>query len=262
MERRKKMDKDQIMLNGLISKGAMVKELNLTDDELAKINKFTLSPLTADDVYVFKVAICDNDIDRHFERFADKAIDEMAELFIGKPLIKDHERKADHQVGRIYDTEVITSDSLKTSDGEPLIQLVAHCYVLNNDSNDKLVSEIKGGIKKEVSVGLRVNKAVCNICGTDNTKNYCDHWWGRDYEGKTCVFTLDDPVDAFEVSFVAVPAQAKAGTFKAHGIDTKDIANKPDYDSKNEDTLAQEIALQFKALDAFIYIQNEKNKEV
>lgn len=51
----------------------------------------------------------------------------------------------------------------------------------------------------------------CSICGKEN----CEHHGGERYDGKLCFFTLLDPVDAYEWSFVAVPAQRKAGVIKS-----------------------------------------------
>ena len=52
-------------------------------------------------------------------------------------------------------------------------------------------------------------------------KNYCSHYWGKEYETvngkKICYFTLDGAKEAYEVSFVAVPAQPRAGTTKNYG---------------------------------------------
>lgn len=252
-------DKDEILQHGLIAKGASVKSLTLSDVELEKINKHTLSPLKAEDVYVFKVAICDNEVDRQYEQFSDNAIKQMADLFIGKPLIKDHDRKADNQIGRIYDTEVNVSTDTFKEDGSAYITLVAHCYVLDTDTNKDLIAEIKGGIKKEVSVNLRVAKSVCNICGTDNAQRYCDHWWGRTYEGVKCFFTLDEPVDAFEVSFVAVPAQAKAGTLKEQSFKEKEMPAKTE--STETDSAEDALSLKLKSIDAFLFINNQKGKK-
>ena len=39
-----------------------------------------------------------------------------------------------------------------------------------------------------------------------------------DYDGKTCHFVLSDPQDAYEWSFVAVPAQRDAGVIKGMGF--------------------------------------------
>ena len=83
--------------------------------------------------------------------------------------------------------------------------------MLRSEKNSDLIEEIEAGIKKEVSIGCSVGRSVCSICGQSN----CGHQGGRRYDGKLCYFTLEDPVDAYEWSFVAVPAQRKAGVIKA-----------------------------------------------
>jgi hypothetical protein len=122
-------------------------------------------------------------------------------------------------VARIYATELVQgSKTLKS--GEIYTQLVAHCYMVRTASNADLIAEIKGGIKKEGSVGCSVTGSICSICGTDNTKSYCPHWPGRSYakEGgaQTCTFTLNGARDAYEFSLVAVPAQRAAGVSKSY----------------------------------------------
>ncbi len=44
---------------------------------LDKINRFTRRKLTEDEVYVFSVILCDNDIDRDCERFSDGALQSL-----------------------------------------------------------------------------------------------------------------------------------------------------------------------------------------
>ena len=56
---------------------------------------------------------------------------------------------------------------------------------------------------------------MCSICGHDiHDRGLCSHVKGRTYEGKRCIARLADPTDAFEWSFVAVPAQPRAGVVK------------------------------------------------
>ena len=58
----------------------------------------------------------------------------------------------------------------------------------------------------------------------DNRKDYCKHYWGREYDGKICYFKLENAKDAYELSFVAVPAQVRAGTIKNYGAEYKDFS--------------------------------------
>ena len=61
-----------------------------SEQELELINGYTRRKFTAEELYVFSVVLCDNEIDRDFERFTDEALGKMAELFIGKTGIFDH----------------------------------------------------------------------------------------------------------------------------------------------------------------------------
>lgn len=206
---------------GMIRKAGRMAAREVTEEDLKAINKLAIEPVKAEDVFTFKVVLCDNEVDRDFERFSVKALKGMQKLFLGKTGIKDHNWKSDNQVARIYATELVKDEKTATKAGETYTQLVAYCYMAKTAGNADLIAEIKAGIKKEVSIGCSMGSCICGICGTDNAKRYCGHFRGRSYEkegaGKeTCTFTLDDPLDAYEFSFVAVPAQRNAGASKSY----------------------------------------------
>ena len=58
-------------------------------------------------------------------------------------------------------------------------------------------------------------KCVCSICGKDI--GTCAHKKGEVYGGKLCCAELTGAQDAYEWSFVAVPAQPRAGVLKRCG---------------------------------------------
>lgn len=204
---------------GLIEKAAQLAPHEVTEAELKAINKYALEPLTADQVFTFKAVLCDNEVDRSYERFTLKALQDLQKLFQGRTVIKDHRHTADNQVARIYSTQLVQSEKA-TKAGELYTQLVAHCYMVKTASNADLIAEIKGGIKKEGSVGCSITGSICSICGTDNAKAYCRHYPGRSYEkdggAQVCTFTLTGARDAYEFSLVAVPAQRAAGVSKSY----------------------------------------------
>lgn len=209
---------------GMIEKAASLSPHEITEADLKAINKHTLEPLTADQVFTFKTVLCDNEVDRVYERFTLKALQDFSKLFNGRTVIKDHRRSADNQVARIYATELVQSEKTISTGGELYTQLVARCYMVKTAGNADLIAEIKGGIKKEGSVGCAVKSAICSICGTDNAKAYCRHYAGRSYEkeggAQVCTFTLDGGRDAYEFSLVAVPAQKAAGVSKSYTGET------------------------------------------
>lgn len=187
----------------------------LAAEELARINQFAKAELTAADVYVFSVRLCDNEVDRDFERFDEAALVKLGELFVGKSGLFDHQWSAEGQTARIYRTEVIREPAVKTQAGDCGCWLKAWAYMLRTEKNQDLIAEIEGGIKKEVSVGCSVARSACSICGASGGS--CEHVKGQYYGGKLCYFQLEDPTDAYEWSFVAVPAQRRAGVVKHFG---------------------------------------------
>jgi HK97 family phage portal protein len=199
-----------------ILKAATVAKLDTDENELALINQNSMKELTADDVFTFKIVVCGNEIDRDFEVFPEKSLQELAVLLNGKTVMQDHNPKAENQKARIYKTEVVKGNGT-TKAGEPYSQLIAHCYMANTESNKDFIAEIEAGIKKEVSVGCAVKSVICSICGVDNRVTVCDHYNGLEYGGQTCYKKLVNPVDAYEVSFVAVPSQTDAGVTKSYG---------------------------------------------
>lgn len=200
----------------------MENEFTLTEELLEKLNRFTRKPLTADEVYAFPVVLCDNEIDRDNERFSVEALRKLAELFLGKTGIFDHNPKGENQTARIFDTEVKTYTDRETTAGEPYTCLVAKAYMVRTAKTADLIAEIEGGIKKEVSVSCSVKKELCSICGADMKKSPCTHIKGAVYGDKVCCVILDEPYDAYEWSFVAVPAQKNAGVTKKYGNTEKD----------------------------------------
>ncbi len=189
----------------------------MSETEMAKINKFTRRELKEDEVYTFSVVLCDNEIDRDCEKFSVDALKKLAELYVGKTGIWSHDPKGENQTARIYDTEVVSDPSRKTADGEVYTYLKASAYMVRTSSNADLIREIDGGIKKEVSVGCSVSKEICSVCGRDRNAGECAHRKGRVYNGRKCFHILSGPTDAYEWSFVAVPAQKGAGVTKKYG---------------------------------------------
>lgn len=182
----------------------------VTEQDLSLINGFARRELTADEVYTFTVKLCDNDVDRDSERFSDECLHELAGLFTGKSGLLDHTWSAAGQLARIYRTEVITEEGKRNAVGEPYSYLKGWAYMLRNEETKSFIDAIDAGIVRETSVGCAVSSRKCSICGGDN----CSHIPGREYGGELCHTVLSGATDAYEWSFVAVPAQKEAGVMK------------------------------------------------
>jgi len=175
--------------------------------QLEAINAQAKAQLNAEQVYVFSLRLCDDQVDRDFERFDTGALGALAKLFIGKTGVVDHKWSADKQIARIFETQVVKEAGIS--------YIKAWAYIRRGGSNDEVIADIEAGIKKEVSVGCAMGMAVCSVCGSEY--GTCGHMKGEAYDGEVCCAILKEPMDAYEFSFVAVPAQKDAGVLKALG---------------------------------------------
>lgn len=188
-----------------------------TGEQLEKINALAKAELTAEQVYVFSLRLCDDQVDRDGEKFDTEALPELSRLFLGKTGILDHRWSAEGQVARIFETQVIREKDVSF--------IKAWAYIRRGGRGDEIIADIEAGIRKEVSVGCAMGRAVCSICGGDY--GTCGHQKGHSYDGQVCCAILREPMDAYEFSFVAVPAQREAGVMKALGggrVSLKDLA--------------------------------------
>ena len=175
--------------------------------QLAAINAQAKARLKEDQIYVFSLRLCDDQIDRDFERFDTGALPALAKLFVGKTGIVDHCWSSENQVARIFETQVVSEDGIS--------YIKAWAYIRRGGNNDEIIADIEAGIKKEISVGCAMGRCICSICGSEY--GTCGHRKGEHYDGMICCGVLQEPVDAYEFSFVAVPAQREAGVLKNMG---------------------------------------------
>lgn len=215
--------------NNIITKSieAYDRKTEIQNSEMDLINKFTQRTLKKEEVYVFSVTLCDNDIDRQNERFSNDALEKLKKLFIGKTGIMDHDCKSENQTARIFSCKVETIGGKENLVGKPYKRLVARAYMPKTEKNKEIIMQIEAGIKKEVSINCSVENITCSICGANAKKGHCEHIKGRVYkraQGEVlCHSILENPIDAYEWSFVVVPAQKRAGVIKA--FDIKSLSN-------------------------------------
>lgn len=191
--------------------GAPIKADAKADIDL--INRYTLKDLKPEEVFAFNINLCDDQPDRDNECFNLRSLRKLATMFPGKPLIQDHEWSANNQQGRIYRAQVVQDDKVN--------RLRASVYMVRTPGTEETITQIEGGVLKEVSIGFAIKKLTCSICGKPMNRSWgryakCenDHEKGKEYDGQTCLGIMEDPSDAFEVSFVAVPSQREAGVTK------------------------------------------------
>lgn len=184
---------------------------------LRQLNAFTRREHTLDEVYLFDLILCDNEIDRDGDCFSDTALAQLQKRFVGVTGIFDHNPKSGNQNARIFRTEVLSDPERRTKTGKPYRFLKANAYMVRTEGNADLIREIDAGIKKEVSISCAVSRQICSVCGANRLRKPCSHIKGRTYGGSECYTTLEEVNDVYEWSFVAVPAQRGAGVTKTCG---------------------------------------------
>lgn len=178
-----------------------------TAAQLESIHAMAKGKLDAEQIYVFSLRLCDDQVDRDLERFDTEALPALAKLFIGKTGIVDHCWSSENQVARIFQTQVVKEDGAS--------YIKAWAYIRRSSHTNEMIADIEAGIKKEVSVGCAMGRSICSVCGSDYGS--CGHHKGEYYDGQMCCVILQEPMDAYEFSFVAVPAQREAGVLKGLG---------------------------------------------
>lgn len=181
--------------------------------QLEAINAQAKATMNAEQVYVFSLRLCDDQVDRDGERFDTAALPTLAKIFIGKTGIIDHKWSSDSQVARIFAAEVVKEENVS--------YIKAWAYIRRGGNSDEVIADIEAGIKKEVSVGCAMGRAVCSVCGSEYGS--CGHQKGEYYDGQLCCAILKEPMDAYEFSFVAVPAQPQAGVLKGLGSSRRSL---------------------------------------
>ena len=225
---------DQILKQARLMKAA------LNESELALINAQALRALTAEEVYAFRLAACNNQVDRDLERFTEDTLETMAGLFVGRPVLMDHNWSAGSQTARVYAASV---EAMPGTEGGR--QLVLRCYMPRLQGNGDTIAAIESGLLRECSVGVAVSGAICSICGADRTTTWCEHHKGAEYDGRLCYIELTGAKDAYEVSLVPVPAQPAAGVVKRYGgpegPDSDPAGGAPDHNTAWQDEALLEL---------------------
>lgn len=170
------------------------------EDALAIINKHAPEPINPASIYLGKARLCNDQVDRSFERFPIPVLERFAQTLPGKPVLIGHEMKS-KPVGRWFSATV-------EPDETGITHLVADFYLA---TESELARDIKLGIAKEMSIGYKAAPRTCDICGQAyDDAHKLTHRAGAVYQGKICTVTYSgDPraYEALEGSFVGIACQ-------------------------------------------------------
>lgn len=218
-----------------------------SQEQLAKINTFTRTAKTEDEVVVFPTLACNDLIDRDIEAFTPKALKQFVELegdlgIAGKSLMLSHNYRS-LPTGRLFDAETMRKGGMNA--------VRAWTYVPNTDQYKSFIENIDYGVFWAVSIGARLKSVTCSVCkgkfdwffnwvcenGHEKGSYYDPNADGTKSPGMAkddgtnllCYAKMEDPTDFFELSVVFLGAQyaaafeknAKEGFMKAASADLR-----------------------------------------
>ena len=184
-----------------------------TEIELEKINRLNHSriPYTKDDLIVFKINVCDTEIDKDYEAFSIQALYQLKDLFIGK---SGHVKSA---TGRIFDAFVIEAPN-QTERVEKRLILKALCYVVKTPKTETQIMQYLNESEPHVSIGCSCLTRICSICG----KEHCEHIPGEQYYNTLCYKRLHNINDAYEWSSIDTKPELEEERKDSVAVETPD----------------------------------------
>ncbi len=180
--------------------------LDVSKDDMAKIQRFALRELSADEVAVFTMNLCNDQIDRHASRFPKKELETINRMIRGKPTMVNHDMSQMPR-GRFFDSRMAKGPTgpQSISNSKDALFVQPSFYMLREPENESFIRNIEAGIYSGTSIGFSFDTPECSICSCD--LRACAHWPGDEYEGVECHYIMHDVRDVFEGSIVPLGSQ-------------------------------------------------------
>ncbi len=147
------------------------------------------------DYYVFKIILCNNDVDKDHDKFSIQALYQIRDMAIGKNGILDTMPNNKSNIARIFDCSVEYDKGKTTIDGEPLLYVQAYAFLDKriSDGCGAIAQKIKEGFYNEVSVGCSIYES--------HKESFFDSEFAPEYE----ITVIDSITDLYEWSIVQKP---------------------------------------------------------
>ena len=191
----------------------IVEEENLLQDISLKESDETSSPVDPNSLMVDVEGIhAYPHATRNFTRYMPKCLKASVASWTTpylRPLIKHHNEKDGHIIGRIIKAEYKARD---TFSGTPAL-----LFTVNVPGEDAK-ADILNGTESTVSIGVIAHDVRCSICGQQlATGELCEHERGVSYDGETCYWDIHS-MEAKELSYVIVPSDIYAKNRKMYSL--------------------------------------------
>lgn len=196
-------------------------ERDLAKKHIDAIQQFAQKEVSADDVHVRGMLLCNSQRDYYYSRFTRDALAEIVEMVPGAPVMTGHDYRL-RPDARFFDAKVsrIEDPSLPKRD-----QYWAEClyYVPKDTTGDEYVRRVDLGVYREVSIGFRLASAPCSVCSKQIWA--CEHIPGEVYaKSGICEWGMEGITSVLEGSQVFRGGQKDTSNFIPDGAGSVDPA--------------------------------------
>jgi hypothetical protein len=175
-------------------------ERRAKDEYLQQIKQFTSKAnLQPEDFHVRGMRIVNSQRDYYYSRFTLPALNEVAELMPGAPVMIGHDYR-NMPIGTFFAAHRVFRPAKLRAPRKDSYWVEALFYVPNDDEGNSIIRRIDLGTWREVSLGWRFTTANCGICGESIRE--CPHLPGEIYEEGIAEFEMSGIVDVLEGSMV------------------------------------------------------------
>ncbi|MFQ5737143.1 MAG: hypothetical protein ACE5GY_09850 [Thermodesulfobacteriota bacterium] len=230
------------MLKKTKSFAASIKGAEVTEEQAGQIRKFTLADIPSEELYVRRIRLAHNAIDRDNERFGEKVLEDFAATLPGKSLLIGHNWGPPGS-GLFFDAMVEemglkearaeTGEELRLPDGEEKVKFLYAWFYTTKAGKEAFLADIDAGIIRHASIGFN----AANLVRVNDEKS-----------GETLYWEYKAPAEALEGSLVWLGAQPGATITKSVQDSGADI---DDNDKKNKkEKIAMKTIFEKLGLDA------------
>lgn len=161
-------------------------------EQYARIRSFLLDPVPAEELYVRRLNLANDAVDRSFERFPLPYLQRLADTLPGKALLLAHD-KTGTPTGLFF--EARTRPSVMGEAGEH--QLEAWFYLRKTEANAELRAQIDAGVCRYCSIGASYDERYCSVCALPYYE--CRHMPGQKLDdGRTVHFDFGGDLSRYE----------------------------------------------------------------
>ncbi len=177
--------------------------IEANEPDLELVRKLALRDVKPDEVYLGRMHLANDQVDRAHERFPIEYLERFAKTLPSRSLMGGHNYDT-LPLGRFYKA------SVQKDGGQHYLD--AYYYLA---ASSPYVEQVELGVLSGSSIGYNAGKRVCDLCTKTwspyGTKDGCEHYPGQEIDGKTVTLTYcpseAHKAEAMEGSWVWAPCQ-------------------------------------------------------